>query len=114
MSIDDRILKEKIPAESPRPMPKTHEERTLDSALTQTFPASDPVAEMPVETVETKEEHAQEALLDDAVEMTFPASDPISVSSGITRIEKAPDTVDAHRDHQNIAQVDAAIRRAGK
>jgi hypothetical protein len=114
MSTDDRILKEKVPAENPRPVPKTHEERTLDSALKQTFPASDPVAEMPVETAETEEEHAQEALLDDAVEMTFPASDPISVSSGITRIEKAPDTVDAHDDHQNSYKVDQSAKRTGK
>ena len=49
---------------------------------------------------------AKEALLDDAVEMTFPASDPISVSSGITRIEVAPDMVDAHDDHQLAGQVE--------
>jgi hypothetical protein len=49
---------------------------------------------------------AKEALLDDAVEMTFPASDPISVNSGITRIEVAPDMVDAHGDHQLAGQVD--------
>lgn len=49
---------------------------------------------------------AKESLLDDAVEMTFPASDPLSVSSGITRIEKAPDMAPAHSDHQNIASVE--------
>ncbi len=49
---------------------------------------------------------AKEALLDDAVEMTFPASDPISVNSGITRIEVAPEMVDAHGDHQLAGQVD--------
>ncbi len=43
---------------------------------------------------------ASEGLLDDAVEMTFPASDPISVDAGITRIEVAPDRVNAHDDHQ--------------
>ncbi|UVW26858.1 hypothetical protein [Massilia sp. H6] len=51
------------------------------------------------EAVSSKEQ-AEECLLDDAVEMTFPASDPISVDSGITRIEVAPDRVDAARDHQ--------------
>lgn len=50
-------------------------------------------------------DQAKESLLDDAVEMTFPASDPISVSSGITRIEVAPDKVDAHDDHQIAGQV---------
>ncbi len=48
---------------------------------------------------------AGEHLLDDAVEMTFPASDPISVSSGITRIEAAPDMVDAKTDHQGAGQL---------
>lgn len=52
-----------------------------------------------------KADLAKEALLDDAVEMTFPASDPISVNSGITRIEVAPDMVDAHGDHQLAGQV---------
>jgi hypothetical protein len=51
------------------------------------------------------QEQAKETLLDDAVEMTFPASDPISVDSGITRIEVAPEKVDAHSDHQHAAQV---------
>lgn len=50
---------------------------------------------------------AKESLLDEAVEMTFPASDPISVNSGITRIEVAPDKVDAHGDHQLAGQVEA-------
>ncbi len=49
---------------------------------------------------------AKEALLDDAVEMTFPASDPISVDSGITRIEVAPDKVDAHEDHQLAGEIE--------
>ncbi len=51
-------------------------------------------------------EKAKEDLLDDAVEMTFPASDPISVDSGITRIEVAPDKVDAHSDHQHASKVE--------
>lgn len=51
-------------------------------------------------------EKAKEDLLDDAVEMTFPASDPISVDAGITRIEVAPDKVDAQHDHQNAGKVE--------
>ncbi|CAN5459064.1 hypothetical protein BH11PSE11_BH11PSE11_03450 [soil metagenome] len=50
---------------------------------------------------ESVEEKAKETLLDDAIEMSFPSSDPISVSSGITRIEKAPEKVPAKEDHQN-------------
>jgi hypothetical protein len=51
--------------------------------------------------VETEEDKAKETLLDDALEMSFPSSDPISVSSGITRIEVAPEMVSAQTDHQN-------------
>ncbi|MEC5161993.1 MULTISPECIES: hypothetical protein [unclassified Janthinobacterium] len=65
----------------------------------------------------TAEEKAKEELLDEAVEMTFPASDPISVDAGITRIEVAPDKVDAHTDHQRAGQQEtpeeAAAREAG-
>lgn len=53
----------------------------------------------------SSKEQAEECLLDDAVEMTFPASDPISVDSGITRIEVAPDKVDAARDHQAAQEI---------
>lgn len=59
------------------------------------------------EETDTKEQLAKEILLDDAVEMTFPASDPISVDAGITRIEVAPEKVDASTDHQNATQVAA-------
>jgi hypothetical protein len=52
-------------------------------------------------------ESAKETLLDDAVEMTFPASDPISVDAGITRIEVAPDKVEASRDHQGASAIGA-------
>lgn len=52
-------------------------------------------------------EQAEEGLLDDAVEMTFPASDPVSVQSSITRIEVAPDKVDASRDHQAAQSIEA-------
>lgn len=57
------------------------------------------------EEMDTPEQEAKETLLDDAVEMTFPASDPISVDAGITRIEVAPEKVDAARDHQHAQQV---------
>lgn len=52
-------------------------------------------------------EQAEEELLDDAVEMTFPASDPLAVQSSITRIEVAPDKVDASRDHQHAQAIEA-------
>jgi hypothetical protein len=55
---------------------------------------------------------AKETLLDDAVEMTFPASDPVSVASSITRIEVAPEKVDASSDHQNAAAIEAPNERA--
>ena len=59
------------------------------------------------EETDTKEQLAKETLLDEAVEMTFPASDPISVDAGITRIEVAPEMVDASTDHQNATKVGA-------
>ncbi|MGH8855647.1 MAG: hypothetical protein ACREWI_15405 [Telluria sp.] len=52
-------------------------------------------------------EEAEQCLLDEAIEMTFPASDPISVDSCITRIESAPDKVDAAHDHQAAQEVEA-------
>lgn len=55
----------------------------------------------------SSKEQAEEELLDDAVEMTFPASDPVSVQSSITRIEVAPDKVDASRDHQHAQAIEA-------
>jgi len=60
----------------------------------------------------TSKEQAEQTLLDDAVEMTFPASDPISVDAGITRIEVAPDMVDAGRDHQHAASIEANNQKA--
>jgi hypothetical protein len=57
-------------------------------------------------------ETARETLLDDAVEMTFPASDPISVDAGITRIEVAPEKVEAARDHQHAAAIEASNEAA--
>jgi hypothetical protein len=58
--------------------------------------------------VETEQDKAKETLLDEALEMSFPSSDPISVSSGITRIEVAPEMVAARTDHQNIQSVSTA------
>jgi hypothetical protein len=55
----------------------------------------------------SSKEQAEEDLLDDGVEMTFPASDPVSVQSSITRIEVAPDKVDASRDHQAAQSIEA-------
>lgn len=60
------------------------------------------------EETSIEKEQAQETLLDEAVEMTFPASDPISVEASITRIEVAPEKVDAHFDHQRACQQEAA------
>lgn len=57
---------------------------------------------------DTPAEQARETLLDDAVEMTFPASDPLAVNPSVTRIEVAPDMVDAHDDHQHAGQVEAS------
>lgn len=56
-------------------------------------------------------EKAKEELLDDAVEMTFPASDPIAVDAGITRIEVAPEKVDAQADHQHAAKVEESTEQ---
>ena len=42
--------------------------------------------------------------------MTFPASDPISVDAGITRIEVAPDMVDAGHDHQHAQSIEEKSR----
>lgn len=55
---------------------------------------------------ETEQDKAKETLLDEAIEMTFPSSDPISVSSGITRIEVAPEMVAASTDHQNSQSIE--------
>jgi len=60
----------------------------------------------------TSKQQAEEGLLDDAVEMTFPASDPISVDAGITRIEVAPDKVEASTDHQHVQSIEARNEEA--
>ncbi len=64
------------------------------------------------EECDTEEQVAKETLLDDAVEMTFPASDPISVDAGITRIEVAPDMVNASTDHQHAKAIEANAEEA--
>ena len=88
--------------EGKTPANESHDEKMLDHALKGTFPASDPVAELPVNEKPSEKQKAEEELLDDGVEMTFPASDPVSVGpNSITRIEKAPEKVDASGDHQN-------------
>lgn len=94
------------------PEAASHEEHLLDKALDDTFPASDPVAELPTDQEMSSEEQAQETLLDTALEMSFPASDPISVETSITRIEHAPETADAHDDHQNSNEVEESEKTA--
>jgi len=66
------------------------------------------------EEADTPAQAAKESLLDDAVEMTFPASDPISVDAGITRIEVAPEKVNAARDHQMAKEVEQHTEDAKK
>lgn len=99
----------------------THVEEVLDNALDDSFPASDPVAAVdpvPLATEKSREkavqQTAKEELLDAGIEMSFPASDPVSVSSGITRIERAPESVDAHDDHQNRNEVRENLKAAKK
>jgi predicted RecB family nuclease len=55
---------------------------------------------------------AKERLIDDAVEMTFPASDPVAIESSITRIEVAPEKVDASSDHQAATSIEASNEQA--
>jgi len=82
--------------------PARHEEKLLDRALENTFPASDPVAELPQSATLTEKERAKEELLDDALELTFPASDPTAIASGYERIRKAPEMAPAKGDHQPV------------
>jgi hypothetical protein len=56
---------------------------------------------------EPREAVAKETLQDDALEMTFPASDPVAIQSSITRIEVAPEKVDASSDHQHASAIEA-------
>ena len=64
--------------------PDERTEALLDEAVDESFPASDPVAEMPG----TQGSHQygagndeEEESLDNAIEMSFPASDPIAIPS---------------------------------
>ncbi len=61
------------------------EESLLDAAVEDTFPASDPVAELPAQASSSKVIDSEDRSLDNAIEMTFPASDPVAVSN-ITKI----------------------------
>lgn len=61
---------------------------------------------------EPQEALAKESLIDDAVEMTFPASDPVAIESSITRIEVAPEKVDASTDHQHASAIEASNQQA--
>lgn len=74
-----------------------HDEVSLDTAVEDSFPASDPVAEVAVTALSLKITDAEDELLDEAIEMTFPASDPISVGH-ITR----------------LVQIDAGVVETGK
>lgn len=62
---------------------------------------------MALAETEPQESAAKESLIDDAVEMTFPASDPMAIESSITRIEVAPEKVDASTDHQYATAIEA-------
>lgn len=59
-------------------------EALLDEAVDESFPASDPVAELP--STQGNQQYCagndeEEESLDHAIEMTFPASDPIAIPS---------------------------------
>lgn len=74
-----------------------HEEGQLDTAVDQTFPASDPVAEVASAAPSVKVIDSEDRQLDKAIEMTFPASDPIAVSN-ITKI--VPDEIKPVVSHE--------------
>lgn len=59
------------------------DEALLDEAVDQTFPASDPIAELPARADQSHLvcEDEEEELLDEAIELTFPASDPIAIAA---------------------------------
>lgn len=64
--------------------PEERTEALLDEAVDESFPASDPVAEMP--SKQGSQQYGagndeEEESLDHAIEMTFPASDPIAIPS---------------------------------
>ena len=61
----------------------------LDEAIEQSFPASDPPAELPHAAAAAILRDSQEAMLDTAIELTFPASDPIAISLQGTRLARS-------------------------
>ncbi len=71
-------------AGQPRPghAARDHEEALLDEAVDESFPASDPIADLPAAHLDCPSspgDDAKEDLLDDAIAMTFPASDPVAI-----------------------------------
>lgn len=73
-----------IAAQQPRPgsAAADHEEALLDEAVDETFPASDPIADLPAAQLDCPSlpgDDAGEDQLDDAIAMTFPASDPVAI-----------------------------------
>ena len=62
------------------------EDALLDDAIELSFPASDPIAELPHTAASMMVCDSQEALLDAAIELTFPASDPVAISIQRTRL----------------------------
>lgn len=65
---------------------ETREDALLDEAIELSFPASDPIAELPHAAATTFVRDSQEAMLDAAIELTFPASDPIAISMQYCRV----------------------------
>ncbi len=62
------------------------EDALLDDAIELSFPASDPIAELPHTAGAKQVCDSEEALLDAAIELTFPASDPVAISIQRTRL----------------------------
>jgi hypothetical protein len=82
-------------------------ETVSDLAAMKLFKTATAISALATEECDTSKQVAEEVLIDDAVEMTFPASDPLSVSSGVTRIEVAPEMVQASTDHQHASAIEA-------
>lgn len=62
--------------------PSDHQERLIDEAVDETFPASDPISPDTGKGVNKQiPEDELEADLDDALDDTFPASDPVSIAT---------------------------------
>ena len=59
---------------------EVHEEALLDEAIELSFPASDPIGELPVATTRSGCHDCEEMMLDEAIELSFPASDPIAIT----------------------------------